>query len=585
MARKMLPNGTHDHAAGSEDAPYSPGTLPASRTVSERGFRPGMTPVRTRVSARQHSAPARSRPPGHWQQRIAAAIPYVMALFFCLSALRGVGTTDVIDTDAARHAMNGAFIHDWVGSGHWSNPVHSAKVYYAQYPALSMPYHPPLFPAMEAIFFAVFGVKLLTARLAVALCVAICAIILNRLVSATLKSQLLAACITVTTFSLWTVQYVARDVMLEFPSMVFVLPALYFLRDFEQRYTMRHAILFAGFAAAGVWTKQHAVFLGAVPFLLIVLNRRWRRLLEAPLWVGSVLFGAAVIGLVALSKMFHGTGVDQVSTSASDVYWIVTRTLPAYLGWIGNALKGVPGVFLLCAIGTYAFGSRKRDGAKPKLALYFAWIIAICALLVVLGPVSPRYLFFAFPAAVAIGYAWLFHGCRWLWGERSANAVALAFTAAWFVVGLFVPLEFLEGPGAAAAAVVHGAPARVLYIGSADGNFVFAVRALDPQLQVTVIPGWKLGRSVFEESPIDVLCRKYGIESVVVEKTPGLPYWSNIRDRVRAAGKFERSFPLRSTRTRWQSGTVEVYRFAVPPPAQALPLPASAVGAYSPLKL
>src|SRR5262249_23601810 len=149
------------------------------------------------------------------------------------------------DTDAARHAMNGAFLYDLVRTGHWANPVEYAKTYYAQYPALSMPYHPPLFPVIEALFFAVFGVNLLTARVLVALCVGICSILLYRLTLRTHGRDIIAACVTITTLSLWTVQFVARDVMLEFPTMVFILAAIYCIRDLEKAFPLRRAIFFA----------------------------------------------------------------------------------------------------------------------------------------------------------------------------------------------------------------------------------------------------------------------------------------------------------------------------------------------------
>src|SRR4029077_11664838 len=145
----------------------------------------------------------------------AAWIPYVLAVFFSLSAMWGVGNTDVVDTDAARHAMNGAFIYDMIRGGHIMHPIEYAKQYYGHLPALSMPYHPPLFPAIEALSFALFGVKLLTARLAVAVSVGICALVLYWLVQSTLASNILAACVTLTTLSLWTDQLVSRDVMLE----------------------------------------------------------------------------------------------------------------------------------------------------------------------------------------------------------------------------------------------------------------------------------------------------------------------------------------------------------------------------------
>ena len=245
----------------------------------------------TKTGNRLNPAPAAITSRRDGKSRWEPWIPYALALVFFLLALRGVGQTDVIDTDAARHAMNGAFIYDLVRTGHWAHPVEYAKAYYAQYPALSMPYHPPLFPAVEAIFFAIFGVNLLTARLLVALCVGLSAALLYRLMRDTLGGPMLATCVTIASFSLWTVQLVGRDVMLEFPAMVFTLAALYCLRDMSSSFPMRRAIFFAIFAAMAVWTKQHAVFLGAVPFLDVLATRRWRRFREAPFWVGSILFG------------------------------------------------------------------------------------------------------------------------------------------------------------------------------------------------------------------------------------------------------------------------------------------------------
>jgi hypothetical protein len=278
--------------------------------------------------------------------------------------------------------------------------------------------------------------------------------------------------------------------------------------------------------------------------------------------------------------MFHGTGVNQMSTSTSDVYWILTRTLPAYFRWIVEGLKGLPGVFAASAIITYAWGARGSGGQRPKLSLYVAWVIALCALLIDLGPVTSRYLFFLFPAVVSIAYACLFDGCRWIWGERTAVFVVAGFTLAWFAAGLFIPLDFLQGPGAAAAAVAAGKPTRVLYAGAGDGNFVFAARSLDPNMQITVIPAAKIPHNTFEQTTVEAFCRQYGIEWVVFENVPGREFWSAFRAGLKT-GTLQRKIPLESTRTRWRRGVIEVYRFPVAPdhPGGVLELPVSNVGA------
>ncbi len=528
-----------------------------------------MTPVSAKSPAQLSAVPvAGSR--HAWARYAEVCAPYLLALLFFGLALYRVNQTEVVDTDAARHAMNGAFIYDLLRTGHLLHPVAYAKAYYRQLPSLSMPFHPPLFPGIESIFFAVFGVNLLTARLAVAVAVAISVILLYKLVLSTLGRPIVVASVTLATFSLWTLQYVARDVMLEFPAMVFTLAALYCLRDYSNSYPMRRAIPFAVFAAAAVWSKQHTVFLGAVPFVYAFLIRRWRRFLEPPLWISSALFGAAVLGVVQFSKLFHGVGVDQISTSGRDVYYIVTSTLPAYFTWFTADLLGLPGVFVACALVAYLW-ARRRGAEKLHLGLYFSWILACLAVLIDLGPISKRYLFFIFPAMTAIGFAWLFHGCRWFWGERRAGIVAAVFAIAFFADGLRIPFDFLRGPGAAAQVVVNGMPAketplRVLYAGDADGNFIFALRALDPNLRFTVIPAMKLPRKLLQSADVGQLCKRFGIEWVVFENVPklpwsGLPPWSNFKGMLPAVAQLQRSIPLQSSRFRWHEGSIDVYRF------------------------
>ena len=78
--------------------------------------------------------------------------PYLLSVLFALLALRGVDADNVISADAARHAMNGAFVHDLIRDGKLTTPVEYGKYYYSHFPALSLPYHPPLFPVVESLF-------------------------------------------------------------------------------------------------------------------------------------------------------------------------------------------------------------------------------------------------------------------------------------------------------------------------------------------------------------------------------------------------------------------------------------------------
>jgi 4-amino-4-deoxy-L-arabinose transferase-like glycosyltransferase len=517
-----------------------------------------MMPVRVRQPL-EPAAVAAPQPRRRWMQRLEVAAPFLLALYFFGSALYGVNRTEVIDTDAARHAMNGAFIYDLVRTGHLLHPIEYGKFYYNRMPALSIPFHPPLFPAIEAIFFAVFGVHLFTARLAIALCVAVSAFLLYRVALTTLGYPILAACITLSTFSLWTTKFVARDVMLEFPSLVFTLAAIYCLRGVRESYPMRRAVPFALLAAAALWTKQHTVFLGAVPFLEAALVRRWRRFLEWPIWVSSAVYGVAVLAIIWFSRLFHGTGINMISTSTRDVYYIVNSTLPHYFAWITTDLAGMPGVLTGCAIAVYLWSLRRRDPEKPLLGLYIVWVLAAVAILVDLGPIAPRYLFFVMPATMAMAFAWLFHGCRRLWGKRVAGVVSAVFAAGFVWAGLGIPFDFLRGPAAAARVVVEGKPTRVLYAGEADANFIFAIRELDPGRQIIVIPAVKLPPGVLKSADMTHVTNWYGVEWVVIENTPGPHPWSEFQNTVPPVSTLQRSIPLESSRMRWRTGSIDVY--------------------------
>jgi hypothetical protein len=66
-------------------------------------------------------------------------------------------------SEAPRNALNGAFILDLLRELPFDDPVSWAVDYYYQYPALTILFYPPLFHAVLAVFYLVFGVSHATA--------------------------------------------------------------------------------------------------------------------------------------------------------------------------------------------------------------------------------------------------------------------------------------------------------------------------------------------------------------------------------------------------------------------------------------
>jgi len=61
-----------------------------------------------------------------------------LACLVGLWSLRGLDAGGLVTTDAARHAMNGALIHDWLREGPWTAPGEYANWYYSRWPSLSL---------------------------------------------------------------------------------------------------------------------------------------------------------------------------------------------------------------------------------------------------------------------------------------------------------------------------------------------------------------------------------------------------------------------------------------------------------------
>lgn len=492
--------------------------------------------------------------------------PVTIAVVFAAWAMRTVGAYAVVQTDAARHAMNGVFLRDLIARGKFNDILPFARTYFAHLPALSMPYHPPLFPAIEALFYFAFGVNAFTARLTVALAVAISAILLFRIVKSSHGSTLIATVSTITFLCLPQALWLGSDVMLEFPALVFTLLAILCLQPVDTEYSMKRALLFSLLAGAAVWTKQQAVFLGVLPFVYIAFLGRWRLFLKVPIWISSALFGAFVIGLSSLSLPFQGTGITQaIPTTHERIYLrymrLFWRNLTFYSAHYPETV-GVAGLILLGALAVaLVVGLFRRRAA----GLYGAWAITSLLVLLFLRPFSTRYLFLTYPALITLGYVALFRivnrvsrNPRW-----AATAVVAVFTIA--VLWQFPYRTFyVQGPDAAARWLAARDAKRILYCGETDGNFIFSYRSNHPALDTVVIAADKLPAAVFTPAGMEQFAHDYGVHYILVEDvaTTGRP-WTKMTTAPAASMVEERQFPMRSSIERW-NGALRIYRFTNP---------------------
>ena len=384
---------------------------------------------------------------GKWSCTATAALPYLLAVLFALLALRGALSTDVVDPDAARHAMNGVFLHDLIRDGQIGHPVGYAKEYYSHFPALSLPYHPPVLPLAESIFFLLFGVHYPVARLLIALFTGGCVLPFYKLVLKTGESDFLAVASVVTFFVLRGSYLVSRDIMLEFPALFFALGALHCVAKSDADLNLRTSLGFALLAAAAVWTKQQTIFLGAVPFAHIVIAHKWVALKNRWLWFSAAVFGVLVALLAAIS-IETGFGANRGWRHGGIAAMAANRVF-AYAVGFRDQFTLVPALFVAGSFLFFLFRSQRSPGSKRDL--YLAWVLAVSIELLFLPRLRPALLFFMQPALIILAYAALWRLSELVLRANRAWLIPSAVVVAVFVLNVGQVPVFLQGPSTAAS--------------------------------------------------------------------------------------------------------------------------------------
>ena len=142
--------------------------------------------------------------------------------------LYGVGDSgELWLEDGARYCNNGAMVHDWLLSDQLLDPVSFAKANYAQYPAHSVPYHPPGYAVLLGSWFLTVGFSYASARCFTALCFAVGLCFFHAILRRQGVVAWVALCATLILATSPETARWSRSAMSETPAMTFILAASY----------------------------------------------------------------------------------------------------------------------------------------------------------------------------------------------------------------------------------------------------------------------------------------------------------------------------------------------------------------------
>lgn len=455
--------------------------------------------------------------------------------------------------DMPRYLMDGAFLYDVLGSGaEWTfgGAVEYAQRYYAQYPALSIPHHPPLLPISLVPFYAIFGPSIFAGRLAVLAFFLVSVVLVYTLVTRVYDEEVAGwACLLFASSP--TMAFYAQRVLSEIPTIAMVLVALNALVRFCDSGRFRDYLLFVVFAIGSLGARQLAIFVWPA-YIAVLLTRGGRARLVRRDVVTATLVGALLVAPIAVATvLFSPFNIAVVQGVFSDGLSILSRA--ALLGPISQEqLRPVLGFVLA---GALLMALLRRDN-RIMLGVY--WMASVLAgVLLITGPVEPgRYSILALPA-YCVCAASLIRAARSPLGHRYLS-VALAAAVIWQVSwGLSMRLENEGGYEEAARFVLGDARAQsaptVLYSASIDtGAFVFFVRKHDPGRRLVVLRADKLlttslmGQLSVEDrirsaGDIYPLLDRYGTRFIVIEDRPaGSIVLDWLRDELRGDRFIER---------------------------------------------
>jgi len=406
-------------------------------------------------------------------------------------------------SDAPRHALNGVFVKDLVAAMPLHDPAGFAYRYYAQYPALTILFYPPLFYAVSAPFYAVFGVSETTALLVVGLHYLMFAWGALRLFRSWLpEPQALAAAVMLVAAP--EIAFWGRQVMLEVPALAYLVwSAVVFTRYRRAQAAGGRPLLLwlaAALLVAAMYTKLNAVFLVAAYAGTLVYERRAALLRDRHVWGVAVAAAVALVPLALLTIKFGQANVQSVTGIADAVTsrhtlagWLwYAGQMPGQLGWpvVVFALVGAAGG----VAGLVRWKSLRPAGLDGDTVFWGLWLVAgyvffssidlkearhsvlILAPVVMLAVLGLRALANRWPDAL----------CTLAWIALPAAVVAQTVLAR--------PVDHVDGYAEAANYVAAHAPrdSRVMFSGYRDGSFTFNMRSHEERRDLGVVRADKL---------------------------------------------------------------------------------------------
>ncbi len=491
-------------------------------------------------------------------------------------------------TDGATFALNGELIRDYLASGLGQNPMAFASAWFLRYPALTISLYPPIFPMVEAAVFAIFGFSHAAAQATVTGFAALAAYGAYRVCRSAVPMAAAAggAILLLSTpgVLLWS-----RQVVMEVPTLAFLLLAAAVFLHHQRVGNLRSLLLAVLFLLAAVYTKQTAIFIAAAFAAALILDGGLTVLRKQSTWIAVAIGIAGLVPLTIFTLLYASQNIDSAigaGTSSIDGHSAASRLSVAAFLVYGRALTAIVGPLPLAASAVYLalltrLGWRHAEEKRLTL-LMLCWFVADYVMISVIGHFEHRYgIFLTVPPVVlsVLLAARVLH-------YRGDGTIILPLAVLLFALGLAsAPVTRITGYDAVAQYIVDHThqDSVVLFHGKESKNFTFSVRVRTPHPKIFIVRAdkelvkynivreWGITDRNLSEADIEGIVDRYGIEYVVSQ--PG--FWTDQPSMAKLEAVLHSNrftlvaeFPIESEEPS-QRTTIRIYRNNRPVPASA----------------
>jgi hypothetical protein len=480
-------------------------------------------------------------------------------------------------TDGASFALNGALVHDYVVSGFHQSPMAFANEWFRRYPAVTISLYPPIFPVAEAVAFGLFGFSHAVAQATVAAFTGIAAFGGYRLLR-TAMGPLEATGGVLFIFAAPSILLWSRQVMMELPSLAFLLLAAASLLHYQASRRTRDLILAAVWLLGAVYTKQTAIFAAPAFGIALVLSDGWRvvrnrRVLAAaaagvlgllPLAAFTVIAARETLDIALGQGLAAGAGGTSHGGAAGQAASYVLA-LPEVAGWP----LLIAAVCYVVVIGVRGW----RNPEEKRLALLMlAWFACGLAFVSATGHFEARY---ALPLTVPCAMSAALLIVR-VFGRAGRPLAAMTAGTVLFAASVSSQgVARISGYDAVAAYVLdHSKQDDVVWFqGDESKNLAFSLRSHSPLPKVFMLRAekflvdyhfvrdWGISDRGWTKEQLYDLVDRIGITMVVLQ--PGfwadLPSMAGMQDYVRSDRfRLVAEFPITADRP-GHAATIDIY--------------------------